>query len=359
MIRVLGLPDSSVHNSRENLGSGLVVGWMAKGMTADELETMCATPPRARMGPVPWVCWESENSSFGKCFRIWSGFPRFLPLAVCSPHGAYGGTKLLPSEIDGRADVFFGWPETLVRRRQNDHGLPSFVVPHPWPNYRKRTFGALPPERQGVLYFFPHSNAHYRPSFRDLDGLKCELSQIDEKLGPVSICLSFHDVRAGLHHDLETWGFPLVTAGHTADQRFVDRFYGLIYGVSHTAGSHVGSHSYYSIEAGVPHFLTQSRNTFVGTGVEQEDQKVAALSDYFYEADLPYVHQFFLSLEEIVSEPTEYQKEFVANILAVGQGLSPEAARKILWTQLFKFFPSILALYFTRLSVLRRPKSGW
>lgn len=316
-------------------------------MSNETLESLSADPRFLDKGVVPWFCWESENSSFGKCFREWTGFPRFLPLCVVSPHGAQTGTKILPNEVDGRAQVYFGWRVEVVKKRESDFGLPSYLVPHPWVSYRRRHYGNISDSGSGVLYFFPHSNQNYVPEFDDLALLRRELRSLQENLGPVSICLSFHDISKGTHLSLRDWGFPIVTAGHTASTKFVDRFYELISRFRYTASSEVGSQSYYSIEAGVPHFLTKSRRRLVGTGINGPAGRVAEWGDYFYEQHLPEFIEFRESLFSVGTEPTSLQRQYVEKALGLGAGISAAQARRLLWRELVRnsttLFPLLLA----------------
>lgn len=319
-----------------------------RDMDNRSLFTLSKAPSPLQRRKSFWVCWESENSSFGKCFRDWSGYPSFLPLFMVSPHGAYSGSKVFPNEIDGRVRMFFGWPEKLVLRRRQEHALPSVLVPHPWPEYRKKKFGQLPEKRSGVLYFFPHSNSLTRREFGDLGILRQELSEIQNTLGVVTICLSFHDVHTPLIGLLRSWGFPLVTAGNSSHHAFIDRFYSLVYQFRYTASSSVGSHTYYSIEAGVPHFLIRTKAEFVRRATKTSAERPIDFSDYGDEDDLAEISKFELSLNKITPAPTKTQVGFVNEKLSVGQGITGRRAAQLLWLEFFRGLPRLLFIVLNR-----------
>ena len=315
-------------------------------MTDQYLERI-STTQRKLLSP-PWVCWESENASFGRAFRVWCSFPSFLPMFVVSPHGAYSGSKIWPNEVDTRVKVFFGWPDRRVKRREADFGLPSYLVQHPWISFRRKNFPSISPASTGLLYFLPHSNPHMTVSEDSFGELREELIELSALYGGVTICLSFHDIRLGRHKELRSWGFPIVTAGDSNNTHFVDRFYELISRFRFTASSDLGSQVFYCIEAGFSHFLTKTNLKYVATGtgdlaLGQERNPL----DYGTEDDLAELREFENSLRHHLSTPSSFQTSFVAASLGIGQGLSPGLARLILYRELF-LRPALMYRYLAR-----------
>lgn len=320
------------------------------GMSNFQLEELCRVPRYSRKGLSPWVRWESENSSFGKCFREWAGFPKILPLFIVSPHGAYAGSNLSPNEIRPGTPTFFGWPNKKVKRRNDEYAMPSFAVQHPWVSYRKKCVGEPPPARESALFFFPHSNLNLNAQIEDEVALQEYLDKVEDICGQVTICLSFHDVAKGLHLRIREWGFPLVTAGHTSDQRFVDRFYSLIFRFGCTLSAEIGSEVFYCIEAGIPHSLTPIGMKYLGTGIGKPLGAELRWEDYGDSDDFRDLIAFRATLFDFEKTPTLGQAAFVRKALCVDAGISPQEARRILWREFMKNFWKLPMIMTLRLS---------
>ena len=56
----------------------------------------------------PWYIWESENSSYGKCFRERLGLPDWFQLPFVCPDGAFHGSKAHENVLDARSELYFG-----------------------------------------------------------------------------------------------------------------------------------------------------------------------------------------------------------------------------------------------------------
>lgn len=320
------------------------------GMSNSQLEKLCRAPRYFDKGLSPWVRWESENSSFGKCFREWSGFPKILPLFVVSPHGAYSGSTLWPNEVRRGTQTFFGWPDKRVTRRIDEYAMPSFAVQHPWVAYRKKCVGEPPSIRNGALFFHAHSGLSYNVELDDDVALRQYLQKVEDMCGRVSICLSFHDVAKGLHLRIREWGFPLVTAGHTSDQRFVDRFYSLIFRFGYTLSAEIGSEVFYCIEAGIPHSLTPIGMKYLGTGIGKPLGAELRREDYGDSDDVRDLMAFRATLFDFQKTPTLEQAAFVRKALCVDAGISPQEARRILWREFMKNFWKLPWIMTLRLS---------
>lgn len=300
------------------------------GMSDEELENICREPKMIHRGRAPWVCWESEVSSYGKSFRDWLRIPSFVPLYAVSMHGAFSG-RIAPNEVDRRAEVYFGWSRKRVEERKAlGHGR-SYLVTHPWVRYRRKYFAEKSLFGEGAVFFWPHRNHFAVPEFLEQDKLIEELLEIRESFKTLTICLSFHDVAAGVHRELRRYGFPLVSAGKTNNLHFVDRFYTLMRQFEVGYSSVVGSQVFFFIEAGVPHLLTRNKAVYrfsrENKHFESSDEY---WKDYWPAEEYGPFRDFEESLRKFSTEIPASQYNFVNMMLAVGDGLSTEAARRIL-----------------------------
>ena len=325
-----------------------MINFYMENMNNSLLEKLSLSNEKGFFKNTPWIHWESENSSFGKCFRKWALYPSFLPLFMCSTHTAYNGSYSWPNELDKNIDLFWGWPKQKIARRiKNYQKKNSFTVAHPWIYYRKNYIGNVPKKRSGVLYFFPHYNDNWEPRFESLDKLINNLKIIGYKNNGITICLSFHDIRRGLHKELRKYSIPLVTAGNTNSHLFVNRFYNLIYNYMFTSSSSIGAHTYYSIEAGIPHFLLNKKNLrFVGSGIYKSKNKVRDNKYFYNKKELIEIVNFEKSLNIKKKNISNFQKKFVLNKLGYYDSINRLKASSLLWKALLFNLHNLFYIYF-------------
>lgn len=316
-------------------------------MDDNTLEKLSISNEKYFFNITPWVCWESENSSFGKCFRKWAFYPKFLPLFMCSAHTAYNGSNIWPNEIDDRARLFWGWPKKKIVKRINKYKKKeSYIVAHPWIYYRRKYIGNPPKKRNGILYFFPHSNTYWEPKFTSIDKMIKYLKILGQKHNGITICLSFHDIKKGLHKKLRKYSIPLVTAGNTNSHLFINRFYSLIYNYRFTSSSRVGAQTYYSIEAGIPHFLINQKFNYIGTGISKPKSQILN-EKYFYNIkEIKEMKNFEKSLNRKTKIVSEFQKKFVLNKLGYFDSIKRIKGCYLLWRELMLNFHRLPFLYF-------------
>ena len=311
------------------------------------LETLSKCNSREFLNIAPWICWESENSSYGKCLRRWAFYPRMLPIFACSPHGAHHSSHIAQNELDNRVDLFFGWPKKTVKQRILKNKKKSYVIAHPWIHYRKKYIGIPPGNRKGILYFFPHSNDHITPKFGSLNRLMKSLKLLGNKYGGISICLSFHDIRKGLHKKLRKYSLPLVTAGDTNSHKFIDNFYNLIYNYRFTCSSAIGSHVYHSIEARIPHFILPNEkfkytfNKLKKSYSYDKFMKIRQDSD-----DLKKLKKFEYTLRFGNRKISAFQKKFVLDKMGFNDSITRYEASFYLWKEFFLNFYKWIPWYF-------------
>jgi len=315
------------------------------GYSDEKLEMLSGPQARFERGVAPWMTWESENSSFGKTFREWADYPNVLSLFISSDHGVHWGSRCWPNEIESKYRTFFTWNKKKSKSMSEKHAKSSYHVPHPWVFYRSKYFPILPEHRLGTLVFYAHSNSTTTPNYKDLDKYINDLKLLPEKYQPVVFCLSFHDINKGLHKKLRKYDIPLVTAGTTNSQMFVDRFYSLLYQFRFSSSSNVGSHTYYIIEAGVPFFLYGPYPEYQIKGSKAVKDGTQNLSDYGDEEDIVQ----FTKFKELLSFPqdrvTFEQYELVSKYLGMNSKMTRLKASLIVWRELFLHFGEFIVIY--------------
>ncbi|HEY9194277.1 MAG TPA: hypothetical protein VIO81_15515 [Methyloversatilis sp.] len=316
-----------------------------EGFSDAELQRLSRLQRRTEAGHAPWASWEAENSSFGRTLREWADYPSWLPLCASSDHGVHWESRCWPNEIESPYGLFLTWNGKKARLMRERHGKQALHIPHPWLAYRKKHVPELDPARRGTVVFFTHSNATTTPVFESLDAYMQSLRDLPADFHPVVICLSFHDVLKGMHRTLRPYGFPIVTAGITNAQCFVDRFYGIARRFRYACSPTIGSHSFYLAEAGVAFFLYGPAPTYVIKGSRAVRDGEQDLRDYGDEEDI----ERFMALRGLFSEPLDAvspaQRAAVEAYLGIDAPTSGELLHAKLMASLRANLPRVARLY--------------
>jgi hypothetical protein len=317
-----------------------------EGFSDGKLELLVKGSIRQK-GFTPWASWESESTSFGKAFRFWTKYPKFLPLFICSDHGVGPGSMCWAHEIKSPFKTFFTWNVKKSQTMTNLHEKRGFHVPHPWPHYRRIEWGEPPKDRKGTLVFFPHSNSAAQPILDDFDKYIEQLKNLPNKYHPLTICISFHDVEAGNHKFLRKYGLPIVSAGSAHSRNFVDRFYSLIYQFQYTTSPNLGSHCYYNLEAGIPFFLFGDDPQYLMKGSTELKDGLMNISDYFADVeDETEYYQFRKSIETQLDTVSIAQKEYIYKRMGLDSKISGRKALFVLYSALLTNLHRVPKLYF-------------
>ncbi|MBK7901044.1 MAG: hypothetical protein IPJ99_17315 [Betaproteobacteria bacterium] len=316
-----------------------------EGFSDEELLRLSRLQRRTEAGYAPWASWEAENSSFGRTLREWAGYPSCLPLCVTSDHGVHWESRCWPNEIESPYPLFLTWNEKKARLMRERHGKQALHIQHPWITYRRVHGIDLDLDRQGTVVFFTHSNATTTPVFSSLDAYMRSLCDLPAPFHPVVICLSFHDVLKGMHQTLRRYGYPIVTAGTTSNQCFIDRFYGIARRFRHACSPTIGSHSFYLAEAGVAFFLHGQAPTYVIKGSRSVADGEQDLRDYGDDEDIERLMDLRRLFAEPVDEVTTTQLNVVGQYLGQTADTRAERLHAELWQALSRNLPRVGGLY--------------
>jgi hypothetical protein len=321
--------------------------WM--GFTNEKLELLSQVHSRFDGGFSHWASSESEFSSFGKTFRKWSSFPSFLPLYICSDHAVHWESKCWLNEIASPYSVFFTWNAKKNKKMNLISGKRSYYVPHPWVSYRKKNYKKLQSlRRSGTLVFFPHSNENSNPFFNNLDEYINQLKSLPVQYTPIVICLLYSDIEKDLHIKLRKYNIPLITAGTMISQKFVDRFYKMLLSFEYSTSPNIGSHAFYSIEAGVPFFLYGDSPTYQIKNSKMVSDGELNLQDYGDEEDINNLNR----LQSLLSYGSILINEELQNIVNTYMGLDSNMTKKgmffILFVEFFSHLDEFIISYYKR-----------
>jgi hypothetical protein len=214
-------------------------------------------------GYVPWIRWESENASNGKCIRYLGYFPRFFPLYLNSDHAVHSESKVWPIDLETGELPYFTWNFRKYLKLKK-LGIKAYHVYNPWSFYVKKKKSIKKEKKQGTIVFFPHSNATTCPVIA-IDKYAKILLNLPKKYHPFTIMLSQHDVNFTIYKKLSKYFANIDTAGSLNSQFFIDRFIQIIdkhrYATAPSSPNLIGSAFFYSIDFGIPFFFLH-KNTW-------------------------------------------------------------------------------------------------
>ncbi len=295
-----------------------------QGQDLREIEVFCCYG-RVRRGRARWVYWPPEIYSFGRHIRDYASYPSWLPLMVYSDHGAgpyYDGIP--PHELNSGAYCqFYHSPDNVEAFRKISE-RPCYTMLSPFVHYRRRHQIEQTPDARGTLVYFSHSTSAFEVK-TNLERYIEELRRLPEKYHPICISIHMHDVENGVHRYFMEQGFPVYTAGNPSDQRFAERFYELLRHFRYTTSNSPGSHTFYSVEMGIPYFSYGDEPDFYN----QADPNYA-LGKYSLQGSETYRHICEL-FSELKDEVTPEQKHFAEYHLGVYDCVKPEEMHRLLW----------------------------
>ena len=114
-----------------------------------------------------------------------------------------------------------------------------------------------------------------------------------------------------------------------------------------TSSSSIGAHTYYSIEAGIPHFLLNKKNLrFVGSGIYKSKNKVRDNKYFYNKKELIEIVNFEKSLNIKKKNISNFQKKFVLNKLGYYDSINRLKASSLLWKALLFNLHNLFYIYF-------------
>lgn len=306
---------------------------------SDKKLTRLANRPFWEKGLTPWMAWESERTGFGLGIRVGGFFPNFLPLAVKSDHYADPITAERQNEVDNEWGLYLTWFPTKAKVI-NQTGGNAMCIKHPW---RYLGLKRIVRPGSGSLVFLPHSHGSLRSEF-NWENIRVQMSSLDSKYFPLTICLGEQDVNLGLHKIVrEELGLPVVTAGDLKSQLFPFRFWSLLSRYRYTVGFNLASHTIYCLWAGRPfRLLADGAFSYLELDPDGQTRPLPASVEERLIRDYPDTEtrekmvQLTKSLSVDLEIPSKLQNELVEEFtnspLAVGR---LELAR-LMWAQLWK-----------------------
>ena len=316
-------------------------------LRAKQLENLCRSRAYDQ-GFAPWVNWSSELYSYGRCLREITQFPKILPIFAASDHGVNYCLHLDEYAINSQLPLYFTSNRLRQKRLQSLTKSKVIYIQHPMVQWRK-IFTAKSSEL-GSLIFFPHSSGHTFPV--SVPDFVSEVNKIDSNYMPFTIMLHMHDVIAGVHIELLNLGFNVVTAGNTSSTKFAQRFYELLESHRYIFSFGLGSHVFYSLEAGKELILLPLLN-------QQTTADGLYGAGYFSDMPLdsesrPEFQKFCSNLMNSSSSNRNEIQNYVASKLGLDSEYTTDELRHDLYSALKQSRRKVIYLYSKAISQLIR-----
>lgn len=226
------------------------------GFSTHQLEQICSRDFGARESlpfySSPWLYWESEHYSSGRCLREWLDWPTFLPIPIKSDHGVSHTNKIAFSEIGQFNSHFMTWSKWRTEFPEGAQ-MERLLIPHPWVSFIHKHAISIRPSASGLLCFIPHEVPGHTYETYDYEEYLASLRS--EGMLPRALMLSMHDIHSGLHRKLQSFDIPMLTAGNTRSPRFVERFFDVLTRFERATSNTIGTQIYFSTFIGQEFFI--------------------------------------------------------------------------------------------------------
>lgn len=305
------------------------MGFDYLGMSEAELARVC-DDKLAQKGLIRSACLITDCYSMSSTYREYCGFPKALPLQICSDHGA-GDLIARTHELDNDAACMFVFSDGKLEDYRRASTRPCYKVPHPFPLYRKIHGIRQIENPKGTLAYVAHSIPWLDCKF-DIEEYADGLLAFPSEFQPVCVCLYYADVEKKLHLPFIRRHIPVYTAGAIFDVRFVQRHYEILRHFKYTTSNDpAGSSGFYSIEMGIPFFS-------FGCGVRYEippnmhppSERDSSKTEEYRNK---WAQRLFAERHDVV---TAEQQEVVERIFNETGAVSPPEMRRILWKAYLK-----------------------
>lgn len=271
---------------------------------------------------------EATYYGTGKIMRLYSGFPRVLPLPVSIQHGWAMGTS--PVHAIKEAPENWYWSVEAEARYADAYptigtrtsGAP-FLYLLRWLNYQP-----LPVAEQQGSIVFPSHSAYAIDMVCDFDQYATALVALPAAYHPITVCLYYTDYNRGLAEPFLRQGLPVITNGPThLDDNFLWNFVRNVHGKRYIFSNQMSSSLLFGATMNLTaHFWGPEFQAFN----PREFWKDRNFNQYHrtWEARFQEVFRF--------PDPDPVrQKRVVAEELGNARMLSPRQMRRLLWQLIF------------------------
>ncbi|MBN2839412.1 MAG: hypothetical protein JXP37_00435 [Coriobacteriia bacterium] len=285
----------------------------------EDLDALCAPRDWSRSE----IFLSNEYYGIASVLKRYAEYDRRHPVKAVIPHGVYlNDHELADSEREAglaAALVYPPYRSGLYRDCGRMAEIPS-AAPFVYAERLLTESWA----RTGTLFFPAHSLPGLTAEM-DFEGAADELRMLPARMRPVTVIMYWHDYLLGRHRPFAERGYRIVSAGHMFDPDFLLRLGHLLKTHTYAISNAIGSHVFYSVQAGCIFRLVEMPYRYVGS---EEDfrLKAPALTDERKAA----VDSLSALFSQDVTESTTEQRQMVDYYLGLEHALQPPELRDLL-----------------------------
>lgn len=248
------------------------IKWNPEGFSEPELFDLVKPPGKGgklhpEFGIPLGTSWVAEVYGAGKLFREYGWYPRFLPLFIQVSHSIAMYDE--PAHLDlvhPFRDMFY-FSERMVAAWKERTNRPVSLIESPYSFYCRTRKIEKKSTATGTLVF-PAHETHWVKGHTNYEELVGLLKSLAPEFQPVGVCMYWLDIESNKHRIFIDNGFPVYTAGHWANEHFVDNFYEILRNYKYALSNMIGSYTYYAISLGLPFSVIGSIGEIVNLGDE-------------------------------------------------------------------------------------------
>ena len=268
--------------------------------------------------------WPSELYSFGKYYRKYARYPRFLPLLFYSDHsGPSFDAPIEEHEIENDANLFFTFSEKKKKEIEELTNKKAYVVISPQIFYRRKNNIKKLDYVEGTIAFPDHVMPETNYSYSIHEYCK-DLLKLPKKFHPISICLHMHDMNKESHKTYEEYGFKVVSAGNTSHRNFIKKVYEILKNYKYITSNMVGTSGLIALEMG--------HNFFIYPNINSKVEDSFKLPDYIKN----HILYKYLKSKTVDNVDEEIEKDIYKEIekaFGVTDGISRSKFTWLVWRQ--------------------------
>jgi len=212
---------------------------------------------------------DTESYGANLILKECCSFPKTLPLPCHIEHGWTALPDALITDLNVAASKGLMLVYSTRRKTawQKKSKIPVIISGPPFVLFRKLHKIKPTTNAKGTVAFPSHS-AMFVESNYDIEDYCKELKNLPAEFKPVTICLLYPDIKRGKDKIYKKHGFEVVSAGEKVrgSLDFVKKYYEILMCHKYSTSNEVGTYAFYSVEMGIPFFLTGDEPTIVNIG---------------------------------------------------------------------------------------------
>jgi FkbM family methyltransferase len=260
--------------------------------------------------------WVNEVYSLGYWLKDYGYYPKSWPLFSFMDHGTDTDYNIHPFDVNNDAPMHFVYSPGRLEKFKKAIPKHFYCVMNPFMHCRLKNKIEQSKDAKGTIFFPAHSTP-YIDDLTDWQKFISMLENVPDIFKPIDISLHQNDMDKGLDKIFIKNGFKVYTAGDPFSVGFAEKFYSILKNYKYSMSNSIGSHTFYSVEMGIPFSLYGQEPVYFNKG----DINVEKGSYTSYK-EQPTYQKAIILFSGFHTEVTKEQSDFVNFELGKGHSIS-------------------------------------